>query len=163
MQLLTHISKLLSRNRFIVSKRRLFYLWNILRHEKDELISKVYNTQKVFETKSDWCRMLKNEREKYSIEETDEEISKMSKYKFKSLVNKKVNNFAFKYLKDKAEMHKKSKNILEGIRNNASLKRQLYLNENQLSKTDCQLLFKLRTMMLDVKSNFSNQFNQDFT
>ena len=32
-----------------------------------------------------------------------------------------------------------------------------------LHKTDCQLLFKLHSRMLDVKSNFSNYYNEDMT
>ena len=32
-----------------------------------------------------------------------------------------------------------------------------------LNKTDCQLLFKLRSMMLDVKSNFSHFYRNDLS
>ena len=46
--------------------------------------------------------MIKDERKKYDTDLTDEEISKMSKYKFKSLVNRKVNDYASNYLKEKA-------------------------------------------------------------
>ena len=95
--------------------------------------------------------------------ETDEEISKMSKYKFKSLINKKVNSYAFQYLKEKAATHKKSLKILEEIKTETDMKRKSYLKENQLSKTDGQLLFKLRTMMLDVKSNFSSFYQNNLT
>ena len=59
--------------------------------------------------------MLNEERKKYKIELTDEEISKMSKYRFKVLVNKKVNYFAFNYLKEKASGHEKSLNIFNEI------------------------------------------------
>ena len=100
---------------------------------------------------------------KYGIEQTDEEISKMTKYRFKALVNKKVNCYAFKYLKQKASTHEKSLKILEGIKNDKVMKRQSYLKENMLNKTDCQLLFKLRSMMLDVKSNFSHFYKNDLS
>ena len=41
--------------------------------------------------------------------------------------------------------------------------RQTYLKENMLHKSECQLLFKLRSRMLDVKSNFSSYYNNDMT
>ena len=149
--------------RFIFSKRRLLYLWTILKHNENELIQKVYNAQKIVQTKGDWFTMLKEERMKYGIEQTDEEISKMTKYRFKALVNKKVNCYTFKYLKQKASTHEKSLKILEGIKNDKVMKRQSYLEENVLNKTDCQLLFKLRSMMLDVKSNFSHFYRNDLS
>ena len=98
--------------------------------------------------------MLDEERKKYKIKLTSEEISKMSKYRFKVLVNKKVNYFAFNYLKEKASGHDKSLKIFNEIKNNSVMKRAGYLKENMFSKSDCQLLFMLRSMMLDVKSNF---------
>ena len=41
--------------------------------------------------------------------------------------------------------------------------RKLYLKENTLTKVDAQLLFKLRSKMLDLKSNFRNMYNGDLT
>ena len=41
------------------------------------------------------------------------------------------------------------------------MKRPDYLKGNQFNKSDCQLLFKLRSKMLDVKTNFSNMYNND--
>ena len=78
-------------------------------------------------------------------------------------MNKKVNSYAFEYLKQKARSHKKSEKILENIQKSSVFRRQSYLRENMLHKTDCQLLFKLRSRMLDVKSNFSNYYNEDMT
>ena len=107
--------------------------------------------------------MIKDERKKYDIDLTDEEISKMSKYKFKSLVNRKVNDYAFNYLKEKAKKHKKSSKILEIVEKELILKRQPYLKENIFHKTECQLLFKLRSRMLDVKTNFSSYYEKNMT
>ena len=89
--------------------------------------------------------MIKKERDKYDIKETDEEISKMSKYRFKRIVDKKVNSFAFQYLKEKASKHEKSLKILKTIETQSSLKRQPYLKRNVFNKSDCHLLFKLRS------------------
>jgi hypothetical protein len=53
-----------------------------------------------------------------SINLTDEEIVQMSKNRFKNLVDKKINLFAFQYLKRKAESHSKSMNILNEAKDN---------------------------------------------
>ena len=87
----------------------------------------------------------------------------MSKFRFKRLVDKKVNTFAFQYLKEKAASHSKSLKILEENENKSIMKRPTYLKNSMLLKSDCQLLFQLRSKMLDVKANFSNLYNNDTT
>ena len=140
--------------RFVISKRRFGYLWQILTRSDEELIKKIYQTQSLIVTKGDWYQMIQNLKQKFGISSSDEEISKMSKNKFKSLVEKKVNEFAFKYLKDIAARHSKSLKILEESSRLKTLKKKNYLQENNFSKVDTQLLFELRTRMLDVKTNF---------
>ena len=149
--------------RFIISKRRLMYYWHIMRQNENELIKKVYDVQRLIHTKNDWYQLIVNEKEKYEIELSDEEVSKLSKFRFKRLVDKKVNTFAFQYLKEKASSHSKSTKILEENENKSMMKRPAYLKNSMLLKADCQLLFQLRSKMLDVKSNFSNLYNNDTT
>ena len=76
-------------------------------------------------------------------------------------MDKKINSFAFQYLKEKAASHSKSTKILEENESKSMMKRQTYLKNNMLLKSDCQLLFQLRSKMLDVKTNFSNLYNND--
>ena len=52
---------------------------------------------------------------------------------------------------------------IETIETQFSSQRQPYLKGNMFNKSDCQLLFKLRSKMLDVKTNFSNLYNKDLT
>ena len=136
--------------RYIVSKRRLLYLWNILKFSENELIKKMYNAQKVASIRNDWFKLLESERQKCDIVQTDDQISKISKYQFRYLVYIKVNSHAFEYLKEKAQCHKKSEKILENIQKSSLFKRHLYLRENMLYKSDWQLVCKLRSRMLDV-------------
>ena len=44
--------------------------------------------------------MLQSEKKKYIINIEDEEIKKLSRHKFESLVENKANIFAFQYLKN---------------------------------------------------------------
>ena len=69
----------------------------------------------------------------------------------------------FQYLKEKAYSNLESLKILEEIENKSMMKRPTYLKNNMLLKSDCQLLFQLRSKMLDVKCNFSNLYNNDTT
>ena len=140
--------------RFMISKRRLMYLWHILKQDGKELIKKIYNVQKVKFTKGDWYEMIQNEKKKYQINLEDDEISEMSNTKFKNIIEKKVYEVAFKFLKEKATNHSKSQDILDEIKERNTHSRKTYLKENVLPKTDCQLLFSMRTKMIDVKANF---------
>ena len=98
--------------RFTISKRRLLYLWTILTRGEEELTSKVYQAQKVKKTRGDWYVMIQEEKKKYEITLSDEDISDLSTNKFKSYVEKKVNTFALKHLKAEAAKHSKSLGIL---------------------------------------------------
>ena len=147
--------------RFVISKRRLMYYWHIMHQSEDELIRKVYDVQGAVYTKGDWFQMIKSEKDKYNIISSDEEVSMMTKYRFKKLVEKKVNLYAFNYLKEKARSHSKSIGILEEVERNPIMRRATYLRANFLLKSDCQLLFELRSRMLDVKTNFSNLYDND--
>ena len=85
----------------------------------------------------------------------------MSRYKFKSLVDKKVNNFVFLHLKSVASKHSKSTKILEEAESAKTFKRKAYLQDNIFSKCDQQLLFKLMTKMLDLKTNFGELYQNN--
>jgi hypothetical protein len=147
--------------KFVIAKRRLNYLWQILTRKEDELIKKVYKIQEVKTTKGDWFSMIQSEKKKYEIDISDAEIATMSRYKFKTLVEKKVNNFVFSFLKGVASKHSKSTMILEESESVKTLKRKAYLQDNIFSKCDQQLLFKLRTKMLDVKTNFGELYQNN--
>ena len=91
--------------RFNLAIRRFMYLWHILSRDKEELISKIYEAQKYEVNKGDWVRIMQEEREKYDILESDDDISKISQERFRNIVNKKVYSYAVKYLHDMASPH----------------------------------------------------------
>ena len=144
--------------RFVWAKRRFMYLWQLLHRDNDELVCKVYQTQKLTHTRGDWYEITKNERVKYGIEETDEEISEISQYKFKKIVEKKIHASALKHLHELASKHKKSSVIAT-----EKFGRKAYLKDRRFTKEDCQLLFALKTKMVDCKSNFSHLYEENMT
>ena len=101
---------------------------------------------------------MEEEKEKYGLLESDETIAEMSQERYRNLVKKKVHSHAVAYLHALASPHSKSENL-----KNKDFKRQQYFSDRRYSKDDVQLLFRLRTKMLDCKTNFRNQYNNVLT
>ena len=100
--------------------------------------------------------MVQEDSEIYGVDESDDQIASMSQEKFKLLMKKKVKIHAIKYLHEMAQPHSKSENLT-----NKDLAKQPYLSDRRFSKEDVQLLFTLRTKMLDCKSNFEHQYQHN--
>ena len=101
---------------FIVAKKRFMYLWEILSRSKSEIIYKIYQIQEVKQTRGDWFLMMKEEREKYDINMTDDEIKSLSKQQFRNLVQKKIHQYAFKYLISLGKNHSKSQKTIASLK-----------------------------------------------
>ena len=139
--------------RFVLSKRRLMYLWHVLQRDNKELIRKIYDSQKLETNKGDWCEIIQIEKSKYNITQNDVEISQMSKEKYKTMIEKKINSEAFKYLNELAKSHSKSRLI-----SNDKFEKKPYFSDRRFSKEDVQILFALRTRTTNCKSNFKTQY-----
>ena len=95
--------------KFIIQKRKLMFLWNILQRNENELVKKVYNTQNIIATTGDWAISVKDDRIELGITETDEEISKMP------IVDKAVEKTALKVLNDIANDPKVTDSSVKNI------------------------------------------------
>jgi hypothetical protein len=142
--------------RFVWSKRRFMYLWHILHTDRDELIRKIYEMQKLDHNKGDWFESIQQDRSEFDIVETDQEILGMSQEKFRNLIEKKIQMGAIKYLKVLAAKHSKSVKLVTD-----KLEKKAYFTDRRFSKEDVQLLFALKTKMIDCKSNFSQQYDNN--
>ena len=128
------------------------YLWEILNRDKSELISRVYEAQKVSNNIGDWIRLVEADRLELRLGLTDTEIQGMSKLSFKTLVRKKVTkNFLLK-LEGRKNQKSKSKFL-----DCEELKMAHYIKNPALTTREKQLLFKLRSRTLEVKLNFPGQ------
>ena len=90
-----------------------------------------------------------------------DEISKMSKYSFKSKVKEAMNIKAFEWLMKK--IHKKNKTGSNtGAKASRSrydhLKLQNYFLPSKMNTEECKLLFTLRARMTPVKCNFRDSY-----
>ena len=109
-------------------------------------------------SKGDWCQQVKDDKEKYEISFTDEDITNISKEKYKNMIKSKIENKAVQYLKETARSHSKSKWLI-----NQKFEKQQYLSDRRFTKEEVQLLFSLRTKTVDCKSNFKNLYGTNLT
>ena len=78
----------------------------------------------------------------------------MSQYQFKKLVRRRVESLAISSL----EAQKKQKSIKLSIE---KFEPQKYILSKNLSISEVQTLFKLRSSMIDVKQNFKSSYKDD--
>ena len=91
---------------------------------------------------------------KCAIEYTEEQISKMSEYKFKRIVKESIQLQVMSYLVTLQNKHTKSEKLhLESNMQN-------YLTSSELTLRQKKMLFLLRSKMLRIKANFS-AFHKD--
>ena len=103
---------------------------------------------------------MKDEREKYVIKLTDDEICVLSKSQNTKIVHKKINKYAFNYLISLGQPHIKSTKIIQSLKSN-KLETQSYLLTPKLTTSHRQLLISLRTRSYDVKSNYKKRYDPD--
>ena len=146
--------------KFIIQKRKLMFLWNILQRNENELVKKVYNTQNIIATTGVWAISVKDDRIELGITETDEEISKMPILRFRSIVDKAVEKTALKVLNDIANDPKRSKsrNLIRD-----RLQCQEYFFHKSFHRSDIELLFSMRTRMINLKKNFPSLYKDDIS
>ena len=80
----------------------------------------------------------------------------MKRNRFLKTVDEAVQRKALENLNKVVDSHSKSRNLMK-----PKLDREKYLEDPRFSKSDVELLFALRTRMIDVKSNFSNKYGDD--
>ena len=124
--------------RFLLIGRRLNFYWNILQKDEEELVRKVFNTQKLFPVKNDFICQIESDLEYCNIEQTEEEISKMKKSTFQNIVDEKIREVCSQYLLSLKNSHSKSVNL------KYSNEMQPYLRNEQLSIQEKKLMFRIK-------------------
>ena len=135
----------------IVKSRRLMFLHYLLTRNENELLSQFFKAQCENPTKGDWVETIKQDLKDFGITENFDDIKVNKKEKFKTIVKEAAKKFAFKKLEMKKQTHSKSKTL-----NHSKLEMQSYLKNKKMHIEEIKFLFKLRSRMLSVKSNFKN-------
>ena len=143
--------------RHIVIGRRLMFLWTILSKSESDLTRKCLSAQQLNPARNDLAVTFQNDLDKCGITLTMAEISTLKKSTFRKLVNKQLREVAREYLLNMKDKHSK----LNKISDKYSF--ESYLSSTNISTEEKQTLFKFRTRMVEVKSNFKTQYGQNLT
>ena len=127
------------------------YYWTLLNKSETELAKQVFQIQNKFSVKDDWVKQVKEDLDELEIKLTENEISKMKYEAFKKVVKSKLNEKFFEYLISLKLIHTKTQNLY-------SYKLQAYLESENLTYKQKQLLFSLRTRSINVKTNYKNKY-----
>jgi len=134
--------------RYVISSRRIMYLYHILRREDKELVRRVFDAQKKSPTKGDFVELVTEDLIK--IEESEDSIKVLSKGELKKVVKTKMSEIVLLDLQDKQKNHSKIKNIQY-----KDLKLQEYMASPQMTNTMVETMVALRSSMVrGVKQNF---------
>ena len=139
--------------RFVISCRRILYLQNILKRPENELIKRVYKAQQQDAVPGDFVQLVKEDLKVIGINNSESYIEQTSTKLFKSEVKKKVQEAAFKYLKNLQSKHSKTCNIQY-----KEFKTQNYMTTPIFSNNEVNLLHALRSRMVNVKMNFKSKY-----
>ena len=132
----------------------MFY-WAILHKGVSELVTKVYEGQKLSPVKNDWFLQIQSDLKYCNIDLSEEEIRNMKEMKFKTLVKKNIQAVGREYLIELKEKHSKSDGLTKSNRC------QGYLTSNKLTLDEKQLLFQLRTRTFNYRQNFKNKYGSE--
>ena len=135
--------------RFEVQKMRLLYLKYILEEKEESLLSRFVKLQLAEPLRGDWVSNCIEDLKELEIEDSLEEIKKMTKTKFSKILKTKVKENALKYLKEKQKSKGKEVQYLD-----IDMAEYLQPINSMLSINEKQELFKVRNRMTDIPDNF---------
>ena len=131
--------------RFEIMKRKIVYLHYLLQQEDTSMIYKVFQATQNHPVKNDFVQTCTKYLEQLEIDLTFDELAAMSQTKVKNLVKQKTHQAGFKYLIEKAS----SQNIAHIKYEDLSM--QDYLLDGNVNTTISKVIFKARSMTLDIK------------
>ena len=142
--------------REIIRQRRLNFLHYILNQENDSIMFRVFEKQSKNKSKHDWVTTICNDLEEIGLSVTFEEIQKMSRRKWKSMVKVVTEKKALIDLNETKNGHSKVKQIKY-----EKLEMQAYFLPNRLkvSKEEILFIFKMRCKVVNnIKMNQQNNY-----
>ena len=139
--------------RFVIMGRRLMFLHYLANLDEEEMLHKFFVAQWEHPVNNDWTETVKKDMEVLNIKYDLKSLKMMKKEPFKKAVKKCIQSAAFDYLMDLKERHSKMTNIQY-----SELKKQEYLKSSLVPSHKAKSLFKFRTRMNRVRSNFKQSY-----
>ena len=143
--------------RFIVKGRRIMFYWTLLNKTEEELVKRVFIALQEFSSKGDWLCQVKEDMIECAIDLSEQQIQSMSRFRFKSVVHKKIKEKAAIYLTELQMKHSKTLYLKQGSEMSD------YLTCDKLNTREKQLLFRLRNRTTPNKSNMKNMHKNDLS
>ena len=141
--------------RYIIKKRRILFLHYILNQDPKSMLSKFLMTQIKYKKKKDWCVQVFTDLKELEMDGDIKQIKSMKKLELKSILDKKIKEKVFEDLNKQKENHSKVCHIKHTV-----FEMQKYLKpcNIKITKEEAQEIFKLRSRMSDVKSNYKGKY-----
>ena len=138
--------------RYEIMKMRLLFLKYILNQEDSSMIKKFFKLQLGQPTRGDWASTCLSNLQYLQVNESLEEIEKMTKNKFKRILSNRIDEKALEYLNEKRGS-KGSQIIYKEIK----MCEYLLPNDEKLSISDKRNIFSVKNRMANISSNFPSQ------
>ena len=133
----------------VIKVRRIMYLHNLLRRNKQEMLSKFFWTQFNNPVKGDWTETVMDNIKDLEITEDLDVIKSKTKDTFKKHVKQKAREAALELLLKKKSKHSKLNNL-----EYTELTIQNYFKSKGISKEQARLIFKFRSRMVLFGQNY---------
>ena len=142
--------------RELIRKRRISFLHYILNQDQNSMLYKFLMTQLKNRKQKDWVSQVLEDIKDLKLNVDMEEIKLMKKSKLKHILKNSTEEKALEELEKKKAKHSKVMNI-----KHKQIKMQKYLKSNglKMNQEEVQTIFKLRSRMTNVKTNFRGKYD----
>ena len=135
------------------------YFWQILHLDENELLYKFFLAQSLRPGKNDWVLQIGKDKKDIELDMSDDQVRNLSKNKFKSIINSKINLHVKKYLQNIQARQTKTRHL----KISESLEPAKYLSSKKLNVPEIQTLFRLRSRMVNVKGNHGSSYKNNMS
>ena len=142
--------------REIIRKRRLGFLQYILNENSESLVNRFFKSQSKNKTRRDWVSTVEKDLNLLGLSAfTMDKIKNMKKSSFMNMVKRRIEKYSFEKLQQKKMTHSKVDKL-----EHSEIKIQKYLqpNQSEISRTEAQLIFKLRCRVTNLKTNLKGNY-----
>ena len=139
--------------RDIIQQRRLNFLFYILQQKPDSLLFKMFKKQIEDKSKKDWVNTVLSDLDELQLIYSFEQIQNMNKIKWMNIAKQSSLKHSFQRLEILKEKHSKVSNIKYG---HFRMQKYLSPNDENLSKSEMQTIFKMRCKVMNVKMNMKS-------
>ena len=132
--------------KYVMMKKRLSFLKYILDEKEETMIRQVYDTLKTDSRKGDFVDLVSNDMKEIGLTDSEEEIMKYSKRKWKQIVFEKIEKRGFEMLIEENKTKEKTRHIIF-----EQLEMSEYLQKNKSTKMS-KTIFQIRAGTFNVKA-----------